>query len=76
MKSALRWVWRQWLEIGRSIAEFQSRLLLTLFYFTVLAPFGMIARVLVDPLRLRRRPAASAWVARAERSDGNPTRQF
>ena len=76
MKSVLRWVWRHWSDIARAIGDFQSRLLLTLFYFTVLAPFGVGARVGVDPLRLRRRAGGSAWVARGSRADGDATRQF
>jgi hypothetical protein len=73
----LRRLWTHWLEIARAIAEFQSRLLLTLFYFTVFVPFGLIARLVVDPLRLRRSVGASAWVARAKQDDpATSRRQF
>lgn len=52
-------------EILKYIGDFQARLLLTLFYFTLALPFGLLARWGIDPLGLRRPlPAASAWQAR------------
>ncbi len=71
----VRRLWAGWTEIARAIAEFQSRLLLTVFYFTVLVPFGLIARTLVDPLRLRRTAGSSAWVARPPRDDSETSRR-
>jgi hypothetical protein len=77
MKSAVIRCWQHWEGIARAIADFQSRLLLTLLYFTVLVPFGMVARLVVDPLRIRRRVGDSAWVARDTRADTNAfERQF
>ena len=71
-------LWESWREIGGYIADFQSRLLLTLFYFTVAAPFGLLTRLTGDRLRMRRRPAPSAWTNR-RRDDADPSdshRQF
>lgn len=49
-------------EILHYIGNFQSRLLLTVFYFTLALPFGLLGRWAIDPLRLRRAmPATSAW---------------
>ena len=42
------------------IGNFQSRLLLTVFYFTILAPFALVLRMASDPLQ--RRPRATSWV--------------
>ncbi len=39
--------------LSRRIADVQARLLLTVFYFVVLAPFALGVRALSDPLRLR-----------------------
>lgn len=49
-----------------AIGDFQSRLLLTLFYFIVAAVFGVVVRVFIDPLRLRRPPGDSAWAGRPD----------
>ncbi|MCX7670734.1 MAG: hypothetical protein N2439_11765 [Anaerolineae bacterium] len=57
-------LWRGWTEIAGYFGDFQARLLLTLFYFTVLVPFALITRRLVDPLRRRRPPTDSNWIPR------------
>lgn len=57
-------LWRGWAEIAGYFGDFQARLLLTIFYFTVFVPFALITRRLVDPLRLRRPPAGTNWSAR------------
>ncbi len=47
---------------AREIGDFQSRFLLTLFYFTLLVPFALLARVFGDPLRLGRPAGGTGWV--------------
>lgn len=64
---ALRRVWEGWKEIAAYIGDFQSRLLLTVFYFTIALPFGLITR-LVDPLELRWSRAAG-WTTRRTMSE-------
>ena len=64
MKELAGRAWRGWLEVARYFGDFQARLLLTLFYFTVLVPFAAGLRLFGDPLRLRRPPEASGWEAR------------
>ncbi len=56
--------WETWRELGHYIGDFQARLLLTLFYFTVLVPFALIARLFLDPLCLRGGSAESALTRR------------
>jgi hypothetical protein len=46
-------LWARWKVIARKIGDVQSRLLLCVFYFGILAPFGVGVRTLSDPLRLR-----------------------
>lgn len=78
MKELAGRAWQGWLEIGRYFGDFQSRLLLTLFYFTVFVPFGAGLRLFGDPLRLRRPPEGSGWEARESLDAGLPAsrRQF
>ncbi len=58
-------VWQAWRELAGYVGDFQARLLLTVFYFIVVLPFGLLARLGMDPLSLRRVPARSAWTARS-----------
>lgn len=57
----MRNFWQRWLVIARAIGNFQARVILTLMYFSVVAPFGMSVSAFADPLHLRR---PSAWQAR------------
>ena len=54
-----------WKEIVSSIGDFQARWLLTVIYFTFVLPFGLITRLVIDPLSIRHRPIGSAWIKRA-----------
>ncbi len=44
-----------------------GRVFLTLFHFTILVPFAVIARMTSDPLELRSRPTGSFWLSRTTR---------
>ena len=56
--------WGRWRELSRKAADVQARVLLTVFYFTVAAPFGIALGLFGDPLRMKKRPSGSYWVER------------
>ena len=49
------------------VGNFQARLLLTVFYFVIAAPFGLGVRAFSDPLRLRRQAGGGGWIDRETR---------
>ena len=49
----LRRVWAWWKRTAHTIGNFQARLLLTLCYFVVVAPFALLVRSLSDPLAIK-----------------------
>jgi hypothetical protein len=53
MSTALRRLWQGWKRVGKKIGDFQARVLLTLFYFVILAPFALGVRLMADPLGLK-----------------------
>ncbi len=65
MRAWLRNLWESWKEIAEYIGDFQARLLLTIFYFSVAVPFGLLIRLFGDPLNIRKLPLESAWIARS-----------
>jgi hypothetical protein len=65
-----RAAWHAWKARAHDIGEFQSRVLLTVFYFTVLVPFALLTRLFSDPLRLRRGTPDTAWCECAARDSG------
>ena len=50
----VRRLWAGWKRVGRRFGDFQARLLLTVFYFLILAPFALVVRFKADPLGLKR----------------------
>jgi hypothetical protein len=52
----LRQLWERWKRIAHTIGVWQSRVLLTVFYYFILAPFGLGVRLLSDPLAITSRP--------------------
>jgi hypothetical protein len=55
--------WKRWTIVGEVYGDFQARLFATLFYFTILVPFGLGVRLTGDPLRLR--GTGGTWLKRA-----------
>lgn len=55
----------------QAIGEFQSRLILTVFYGVVMLPFAVMARLLADPLGLREWASAEGgtWKKRQPQLD-------
>jgi uncharacterized membrane protein YbhN (UPF0104 family) len=47
---------QDWKRVVRVIGNFQARILLTVFYGIIVFPFGIVARVFSDPLRIKRPP--------------------
>ena len=52
----LKAVWSAWKRLAHKIGNFQARVLLTLLYAVVVLPFGLIARLFSDSLRIKHRP--------------------
>lgn len=45
--------WEKWKAIAHKIGNFQSRLLLSVFYFMIVGPVAIVFRTRSDPLHLR-----------------------
>ena len=50
----LRKLWAGWKRFGRRLGDFQARVILTVLYFVVVAPFALLVRFAADPLSLKR----------------------
>jgi hypothetical protein len=74
--SSVRALWARWKRVAKRIGDVQARILLTIFYFLVLAPFALVVRWGMDPLAIK---TAAGWRAK-EGSSGTPleraSRQF
>jgi len=59
--TALRALLNAWKSVAHKIGNFQARLLLTVFYFVVVAPFALRVKIFSDPLQLKR---SAGWLSR------------
>jgi hypothetical protein len=54
--------YRVWMAVGRVLGLINSRIILTVFFYVVLTPVGIVARLLGnDPMRRRYDPAAPSY---------------
>lgn len=60
-------LWSLFKRFGQFLGDLLARVVLTVFYFTIFAPFGAGVRFLGDPLQLRRTPPTSFWINRTTR---------
>jgi hypothetical protein len=71
-------LWERWKVIAWKIGDMQSRVMLLIFYFVILTPFGVAVKMLSDPLRLRRQDL-SLWLPKERKTTDlweNARRQF
>jgi hypothetical protein len=61
LNDILHLMWARFKVIGGIVGDVQGRVIVTVFYFTILAPFAIGTRLTSDPLRLR---ADRTWLAR------------
>jgi hypothetical protein len=59
----LKKAWEGWKFFGHKIGDLQARLILTLFYFAIVAPFSLLVRFFSDPLSLKR-GTIKGWIVR------------
>jgi hypothetical protein len=68
MSEIVHLAWDRFTIIAGVVGDVQGRVIVTLFYFTILVPFGLGARFLGDALHIR--SAAPAWSERPPVGNG------
>jgi len=51
--SGLRRLWQSWKRIAQLIGDVIARVVLSVFYFTIFVPFGIVVRLVSDPLMIK-----------------------
>lgn len=62
----LKGLWQRWSDFSKRMGAFQSRVLLSLFFFLFVSPFALAVRVFSDPLGIKPRAAGTFWRPRKE----------
>jgi len=53
MSKLTRRLWERWKRFGKRVGDFQARLLLSVFYYLIFAPFALVVRWVCDPLAIK-----------------------
>lgn len=53
--------WKAWLKVGHTIGSFNSRLILTIFYWLIIMPYALIMKFTHDSMRTK---GTHGWLAR------------
>ena len=63
MTGGIKNLWNKWKHIAEKIALFQTRVILTVFYFTIFLPAGLVFSLFKDALKIKTIPKTS-WIAK------------
>lgn len=76
MGKAMQVAWKRWGIINDIMGDVLASVVTTIFYFTVLVPFGIGVRLFSDPLQTK--SASTQWLDRTEVSStlDDARRQF
>jgi len=75
---SLTYVYRVWMAAGEALGWINTRIILSVIFYGLLTPMGIVMRRFGhDPMRRRFEPAATTYrVAKPDRSAAHMTRQF
>lgn len=71
-------LWQSWKDFSKRMGSFQSRIILSMFFFLLVSPFALAVKIFSDPLRIKSQREDSHWLHKKEiKSDlGQFRRQF
>lgn len=56
-------LWARWKPFAQRIGDFQARVILTVLYMIILAPYALFIRFIKDPLKMRQSAGRSLWIS-------------
>jgi len=59
-------LWQRWKNFSKRMGIFQSKLILSLFFFIVVSPFALAVKIFSDPLRIKHKSSKSHWLSKRE----------
>ncbi len=59
-------LWQSWKDFSKRIGSFQSRIILSLFFFIFILPFAIALKMISDPLRIKQQSSKSYWLTKKE----------
>jgi len=65
-KGKLRSLWTKWKAFSQKMGSFQSKTILSLFFFLFVTPFALGVKLFSDPLRIKLPSSSTYWLSKKE----------
>jgi Ca2+/Na+ antiporter len=65
-KNLIKKLWQRWGNFSYRMGSFQSRIILSLFYFVFVTPFALAVKIFSDPLNIKHQTTKSHWLTKKE----------
>ena len=59
-------LWQSWKDYSKRMGNFQSRIILSLFFFIFVSPFALAVKMFSDPLKIKNHSSKSHWLPKKE----------
>lgn len=63
-------LWYSWKDFTQRMGSFQSRIILSLFFFILVSPFALAVKAFSDPLNIKHHRRTSQWLPKKEIKNG------
>jgi len=65
-KNPIKKLWQIWENFSKRMGSFQSRIILSLFFFIFVSPFALAVKIFSDPLNIKHQSSKSHWLPKKE----------
>lgn len=65
-KNPIKKLWQSWENFSKRMGSFQTRIILSLFYFIFVTPFALGIKIFSDPLKIKHQGSKSHWLSKKE----------
>jgi len=65
-KNPIKKLWHTWNNFSKRMGSFQSRIILSLFFFILVSPFALAVKMFSDPLNIKHQTTKSHWLPKEE----------
>lgn len=59
-------LWNNWKNFSKEMGSFQSRIILSLFFFIFVLPFALVVKIFLNPLKIKYKGSKSYWIPKKE----------
>lgn len=66
LQGPIKRIWQSWKNFSKRTGTFQSKVILSLFFFLLVTPFALATKIFSDPLGLKPRGEKSHWIQKKE----------